>query len=756
MTVEDHVAHQGDGPTSSGVAVFFPFPIASQSLRTAKEWYSYPGRGVVAVGIHHPSLHLAIPATSSPSIVLRKTYSAPPTFGVSDRATTPPPGIRDPHPVTLPSSRSEHSLLDNGLSSSTDRLCSPKNEPTDLLPRRFDKSIAAEAPKAQCAEPPELPDAVPVLDDSDDAAGMVTEPLLCSPQTPDDQHDIAATAKFTNDTTCLHIATSSDVSPLTDIASRLTTVYESSEEKGITEEPIVTTDDVKQEEKNTNLPIQQENAQIPTDTLTPEEKEPEEPVTFSQPDAATSTDAVTPAPVIPQESNVVNTATPTDTVMPSPLISKEIKMDALLPQNQTASKDALMSMPTEQKKAVDFPQQEVRSVSIAAANSTDRVSDKVDSLREDGPGIVQQETTEQVSYKIECKRDPSSPNNADNAAAAAVAACDTTEKVKNEIELAGDATERVEDPGMHSFFTQRNGLSNSIFDPTTIGLPSEVKNRDRSQDYQDDQSRQMRSHDRITTARTPSSPSSSSPPKRPSRLPIRKSSSISLIPQTGVAKAEGSSPLTASPIPPSCSASATLPMKGSASAHGDTKGDGKIPLVRGKLAGHNAVRKTNASASGIPRMTGHGTTTKTTKTAKATKSTPVTSMSKPASAKPHGPLSQKVGMKPTETKHEEDEDEPPRKLSIKEKRARQAKRAEQLKFWRVREEREARQARSAARQRSIATASDPYKSETELPSSTSTSSSTSRRGVTFNLKRNRIIEIAHPVPNNPSSSNAAS
>jgi hypothetical protein len=79
-------------------------------------------------------------------------------------------------------------------------------------------------------------------------------------------------------------------------------------------------------------------------------------------------------------------------------------------------------------------------------------------------------------------------------------------------------------------------------------------------------------------------------------------------------------------------------------------------------------------------------------------------------------------------------------ITIQEKRRRQAKRAEQLKFWRVREEREAREARRAGRRDLLEGRSGNAKRGGSAEPTTS-ASATLRKAVKFNLKRNRVIQF---------------
>ncbi|KAG2180340.1 hypothetical protein INT44_003342 [Umbelopsis vinacea] len=79
-------------------------------------------------------------------------------------------------------------------------------------------------------------------------------------------------------------------------------------------------------------------------------------------------------------------------------------------------------------------------------------------------------------------------------------------------------------------------------------------------------------------------------------------------------------------------------------------------------------------------------------------------------------------------------------ITLQEKRRRQAKRAEQLKFWKVREEREAREARRAGRRDLLEGRSGNAKRGGSAEPTTSTSA-TLRKAVKFNLKRNRVIQF---------------
>ncbi|KAH8553895.1 hypothetical protein BGW37DRAFT_554828 [Umbelopsis sp. PMI_123] len=99
----------------------------------------------------------------------------------------------------------------------------------------------------------------------------------------------------------------------------------------------------------------------------------------------------------------------------------------------------------------------------------------------------------------------------------------------------------------------------------------------------------------------------------------------------------------------------------------------------------------------------------------------------------------------TSEKQEEDSDEVEgitrfAPITLQEKRRRQAKRAEQLKFWRVREEREAREARRAGRRELLEGRSGNAKRGGSAEP-TAGASATLRKVVKFNLKRNRVIQF---------------
>lgn len=79
------------------------------------------------------------------------------------------------------------------------------------------------------------------------------------------------------------------------------------------------------------------------------------------------------------------------------------------------------------------------------------------------------------------------------------------------------------------------------------------------------------------------------------------------------------------------------------------------------------------------------------------------------------------------------------RITTQEKRRRQAKRAEQLKFWRVREERDAREARIANRRQ--LEGRSPNAKHAVSNNEPATTATTLRKAVKFNLKRNRVIQF---------------
>ncbi|KAI9021502.1 hypothetical protein CLU79DRAFT_753620 [Phycomyces nitens] len=86
-------------------------------------------------------------------------------------------------------------------------------------------------------------------------------------------------------------------------------------------------------------------------------------------------------------------------------------------------------------------------------------------------------------------------------------------------------------------------------------------------------------------------------------------------------------------------------------------------------------------------------------------------------------------------KEQEEDEKAPAPISIKEKRERQSKREEQVKYWRVREEREAREIRLAARRRLMSGDAKEKAGAIEKPSRLA------KKSVKFNLKKNKTIEI---------------
>lgn len=89
---------------------------------------------------------------------------------------------------------------------------------------------------------------------------------------------------------------------------------------------------------------------------------------------------------------------------------------------------------------------------------------------------------------------------------------------------------------------------------------------------------------------------------------------------------------------------------------------------------------------------------------------------------------------------EDEEDEPMTKpMSLTEKRKRQAKRADQVKIWKVREEREAREARLVIR-RQIVNGTNKKITQSSTSSTTSTVRKKKKR-VKFNFEKNSVIEL---------------
>lgn len=115
-----------------------------------------------------------------------------------------------------------------------------------------------------------------------------------------------------------------------------------------------------------------------------------------------------------------------------------------------------------------------------------------------------------------------------------------------------------------------------------------------------------------------------------------------------------------------------------------------------------------------------------------------------------------VSMPGTNTNQDDDDEEEddirPMRLTPSERRRREAKRAEQIKFWRAREEREARDARLVARRKLMAEGQEAARrrrmqqsgAAVEELSRQDSPSSSSRKAVKFNLRLNRVIEIQSP------------
>ncbi|GAN08739.1 hypothetical protein MAM1_0220c08255 [Mucor ambiguus] len=89
----------------------------------------------------------------------------------------------------------------------------------------------------------------------------------------------------------------------------------------------------------------------------------------------------------------------------------------------------------------------------------------------------------------------------------------------------------------------------------------------------------------------------------------------------------------------------------------------------------------------------------------------------------------------------EEEDEPMTKpMSLTEKRKRQAKRADQVKIWKVREEREAREARLVIR-RQIVNGTNKKITQSSSTSSTTSTIRKKKKRVKFNFDKNSVIEL---------------
>ncbi|KAL7323870.1 hypothetical protein PS15p_210463 [Mucor circinelloides] len=90
---------------------------------------------------------------------------------------------------------------------------------------------------------------------------------------------------------------------------------------------------------------------------------------------------------------------------------------------------------------------------------------------------------------------------------------------------------------------------------------------------------------------------------------------------------------------------------------------------------------------------------------------------------------------------EDEEDEPMTKpMSLTEKRKRQAKRADQVKIWKVREEREAREARLVIR-RQIVNGTNKKITQSSSTSSTTSTVRKKKKRVKFNFEKNSVIEL---------------
>lgn len=90
---------------------------------------------------------------------------------------------------------------------------------------------------------------------------------------------------------------------------------------------------------------------------------------------------------------------------------------------------------------------------------------------------------------------------------------------------------------------------------------------------------------------------------------------------------------------------------------------------------------------------------------------------------------------------EDEEDEPMTKpMSLTEKRKRQAKRADQVKIWKVREEREAREARLVIR-RQIVNGTNKKITQSSSTSSTTSTTRKKKKRVKFNFDKNSVIEL---------------
>ncbi|KAI7871002.1 hypothetical protein BDF14DRAFT_1767237 [Spinellus fusiger] len=234
---------------------------------------------------------------------------------------------------------------------------------------------------------------------------------------------------------------------------------------------------------------------------------------------------------------------------------------------------------------------------------------------------------------------------------------------------------------------------------------------------------------RNTSVLTKGTPSVST--RRPSKLPIRRSLSTPTQPRTVTEDSmKEISPLhlpvsspPSSPLASSASAAVTAPLT-VPSLPVSVRSPPRSPLHTRSSATHRSTRE--KSQGRIPIRSDR------------TMDTPLGSLPRPAS--PSSTLQEAdIPMShtpqhthPHEQSKKEEKDEAPGPISIKEKRERQAKRAEQIKFWRVREEREAREVRLAVRRRFMA-GEEPSKEMND---------GRVKKLVKFNLRKNKIMEIA--------------
>lgn len=146
--------------------------------------------------------------------------------------------------------------------------------------------------------------------------------------------------------------------------------------------------------------------------------------------------------------------------------------------------------------------------------------------------------------------------------------------------------------------------------------------------------------------------------------------------------------------------------------------------------------KESKSTSTSTPLIKHKTIHKKLEISKSSPIIPTTASTQNIMHKTPRPINQKktISISLVQKQPNDEEEEPLRKqFTLAEKRAQQAKRAYQIKIWRVREEREARQARSLLRKKLM---SGERKKEIENNVVVNT-----RKGVRFNLKKNKIIQI---------------